>query len=371
MADPVPRPSSEPSLEVVSPAAALELAATDAEALGVLGGRPLLAIDLDGASPAQADLVARGLAEVPAVVVGLARRPQAFAMTPPRLDVLLTDDPDRAAPPWRSCPEGLGAALAAVAAGVARAPQAATVLVQVLRRGRGASLEAGLTVESLAYGLLQSGPEHRAWLAARAQRGHGGGPGPEAAEPRRPREPVGVVRRGDTLAVTLQRPEVRNAVDVGTRDGLVAAFDLAARDGTVGRIELRGEGPDFCSGGDLDEFGTRPDPATGHLVRSTRSPARALARCADRTTVFVHGASIGAGLELAALAGRVVAAPDASFLLPELGLGLIPGAGGTATLPRRIGPELTAWLALTGTAVDAPTALRWGLVDAVDRPTTP
>jgi enoyl-CoA hydratase/carnithine racemase len=130
-------------------------------------------------------------------------------------------------------------------------------------------------------------------------------------------------------------------------------------------IELRGEGPDFSSGGDLSEFGTLPDPATGHLVRSTRSPARALAACADRTTAFVHGASIGAGIELAALCAHVVATPDATFRLPELGLGLIPGAGGTATLPRRIGPELTAWLALTGTTLDASTALRYALVDRI------
>jgi enoyl-CoA hydratase/carnithine racemase len=363
--EPLPRPSSEalPEVlpEVLSVAAAFELAATDPEAIGVLAGRPLVAVDLDGASPAEADLVARSLAEVPAVVVGLTHRPRAFAMTPPRFDVLLADAADAAGaaegagPPWHSCPEGLDAGLAAVAAGVARTPRAATVLVQVLRRGRGASLEAGLTIESLAYATLQAGPEHQAWLAARTRR--------TRAEPER--QPVGVERRGDTLAVTLQRPEVRNAVDVGTRDGLVSAFGLASQDASIRRVELRGEGPDFCSGGDLSEFGTLPDPTTGHLVRSTRSPARALARCADRTTVFVHGASVGAGIELAALAARVVATPDATFLLPELGLGLIPGAGGTATLPRRIGPELTAWLALTGTAIDAPTALRWHLIDAI------
>ena len=341
-------------------AAAFELAATDPEAIGVLADRPLVAVDLDGASPAEADLVARSLAEVPAVVVGLARRPQAFAMTPPRFDVLLTDAADQSVgPPWRCCPEGLDAGLVAVAKGVSRAPMAATVLVQVLRRGRGATLEAGLTIESLAYAMLQAGPEHRAWLAAaRTQR----------KRPGEQREPVGIERQGDTLLVTLQRPDVRNAVDVGTRDGLVSAFALAAQDATILEIELRGEGPDFCSGGDLSEFGTLPDPATGHQVRSTRSPARALARCASRTTAFVHGASVGAGIELAALAARVVATPDATFLLPELGLGLIPGAGGTATLPRRIGPELTAWLALTGTAIDAPTALRYHLVDAITDP---
>jgi enoyl-CoA hydratase/carnithine racemase len=360
MVDPLLRPSSE----VLSVAEASALVATDPEALGVLAGWPLVALDLDGASPAEVDLIARSLADVPAVVVGLAHRPQAFTLTPPRLDVLLTDAPDLpgtsdtpAGPPWRSCPEGLEAGLAAVAAGVAASPRAAVVLVQVLRLGRDATLEAGLTVESLAYATLQSGPEHQAWLAGSTVAGR--------ARPSEDRDPVEVDRRDDTLVVTLRRPEVRNAVDVATRDGLVSAFDLAARDSTVAGVELRGEGPDFCSGGDLTEFGTRPDPTTGHLVRSTRSPARALARCAERTTVHVQGASVGAGLELAALAARVVAAPDATFRLPELGLGLIPGAGGTATLPRRIGPQLTAWLALTGAPVAAATALRWRLVDEI------
>jgi enoyl-CoA hydratase/carnithine racemase len=154
-------------------------------------------------------------------------------------------------------------------------------------------------------------------------------------------------------------------VDVGVRDGLVAAFDLAARDPAVTRVELRGEGPDFCSGGDLDEFGTTPDPATAHLVRSSRSPARALGRIHQPTTAFVQGAAIGAGIELAALCGRVVATANTRFRLPEIAMGLIPGAGGTATIPRRIGPELTAWMALTGVTVDVATAQRWGLVDEV------
>jgi enoyl-CoA hydratase/carnithine racemase len=70
---------------------------------------------------------------------------------------------------------------------------------------------------------------------------------------------------------------------------------------------------------------------------------------------------------LPAFAGTVVAAPDARFSLPELELGLIPGAGGTVSLPRRIGRHRTLWLALTGRVVDVDTASAWGLVDRVDR----
>ena len=61
----------------------------------------------------------------------------------------------------------------------------------------------------------------------------------------------------------------------------------------------------------------------------------------------------------------MVADPDTTMSLPEVRLGLIPGAGGTASLPRRIGRQRTAWLALTGRSIDAATALEWGLVDAL------
>jgi enoyl-CoA hydratase/carnithine racemase len=354
------RVADPPLPDVLPLARAFELAATDREALGVLAGRPLVAVDLDGASPAEADLVARSLADVPAVLVGLTHRPHEHVLSPPRFDVLLTDAESDPGKPWHTAADGLDEALYAVAEGVARSPQAATVLVQVLRLGREADLEAGLAIESLAYATLQSGPEHQAWLAAARAKAEG-----TRGQRSNGREAVGIDRHADILVVTLQRPEVRNAVDVATRDGLVAAFDLATSDPTLTAVEVRGEGPDFCSGGDLSEFGTLPDPATGHLVRSTRSPARALVRCANRTTFHVHGASIGAGIELAALARRVVATPDATFRLPEVAMGLIPGAGGTATIPRRIGPELTAWMALTGRPVDAPTARRWGLVDEI------
>ena len=69
-------------------------------------------------------------------------------------------------------------------------------------------------------------------------------------------------------------------------------------------------------------------------------------------TARVHGPSVGSGVELAAFAGRVVAAPDATFALPEVAMGLVPGAGGTVSIPARIGRHRTAWLALTGERID-------------------
>jgi enoyl-CoA hydratase len=95
----------------------------------------------------------------------------------------------------------------------------------------------------------------------------------------------------------------------------------------------------------------------------SRSVGLTLARCADRVEVHVHGSCIGAGIEIPAFSHRVVAKRDASFSLPEVGFGLIPGAGGTASLPRRIGRHRTAYAALSGEKIDALRAHEWGLVD--------
>ena len=80
----------------------------------------------------------------------------------------------------------------------------------------------------------------------------------------------------------------------------------------------------------------------------------------------MHGACVGSGIELAAFADRVVAALDTEIALPEIGLGLVPGAGGTVSLTLRIGRLRTAWLAFSGSTIDAATALSWGLVDQLE-----
>jgi enoyl-CoA hydratase/carnithine racemase len=100
-------------------------------------------------------------------------------------------------------------------------------------------------------------------------------------------------------------------------------------------------------------------------VRLARSAAVLVSAHASRITVRLHGACIGAGIEVPAGAGRVEALPDTVVALPEVGMGLVPGAGGTATVPRRVGRHRTCWLGLTGARLDAATACAWGLVDAV------
>jgi enoyl-CoA hydratase/carnithine racemase len=232
-----------------------------------------------------------------------------------------------------------------IVATVARNPEAARTLVQVLRGG--ATLES----ESRAYSDLQGGEEFERWL-----QGYDRKPGRDEGDP------IRLERDGDHLRITLQRPHKRNALNAAMQQALCDAMAIAADPG-VATVELRGDGPTFCSGGDLDEFGTFESPDAAHDLRLARSVGRSLAAVADKVTVHLHGACAGSGIELPAFAGRVVAAPDTTLSLPEVGLGLIPGAGGTVSLPRRIGRHRTALLGLMGRPIDARTALSWGLVD--------
>jgi hypothetical protein len=242
----------------------------------------------------------------------------------------------------------------AVVATVDANPQAATSLALLLRASETRSVADGLQAESAVYGVLQAGAEFAAWRQSR---------------PVRRREPpagpvVGVTRSGDVLDVELRRPEVRNALDARLRDELADALLLAACDSSL-RVELRGAGDAFCSGGDLDEFGRRDDPATAHLIRMSRNLGWLIHQVRDRIRVHTHGPCVGSGTELPAFAGSVIASPDATFALPEVTLGLIPGAGGTVSIPRRVGRQRTALLALSGRPIDASTALEWGLVDLI------
>lgn len=240
-----------------------------------------------------------------------------------------------------------------VARGMAAGPRAAAVLLDLLRAIETMPIAEALVAESLAYGLLQGSAEHARWLVGRA---------PVVA-----RAPGRVLleRDGDTLAITLDRVQAGNAIDVAIRDGLREAFELATLDPDIARVELRGAGKAFSVGADLGEFGTTRDPATAHAIRMATLPALAMVRCCKPLAVHVRGACIGAGLELAAFAQTVTASRRTWFQLPELAMGLIPGAGGCVSVSRRIGRQRTALMVLSGQRIDAEIALRWGLVDAL------
>ncbi|WP_375500694.1 enoyl-CoA hydratase/isomerase family protein [uncultured Jatrophihabitans sp.] len=210
----------------------------------------------------------------------------------------------------------------------------------------------GLVAESTCYSMLQSGAEFAAWRAGRP---------PRLAEDGNER--IRVSREDDVLHITLVRPARRNALDSAMRDQLAEAFTLALLDPDL-RVRLDGDGPSFSAGGDLDEFGSRPDPAGAHLTRMARSTAWLAHQLGPRLEVCLHGACLGSGIEIPAFAGAVLAAEDTVIGLPEVSLGLIPGAGGTVSITRRIGRRRTAFLGLSGTSIGVDTAVAWGLVDA-------
>lgn len=238
---------------------------------------------------------------------------------------------------------------------VMAAPRACVALAALLRQTAQLGTPAGLAAESATYSMLLAGPEFQAWRAARPRR-----PPPDPAAP-----PVVLDRDGETVRVELNRPHRHNAFDREMRDELVQAFDFVLADPTIERVEFRGRGPSFGSGGDLDEFGTAPDSSTAHLIRLDRSVGARIDRCRERVVSYLHGFCIGSGIELPAFGDDVVAAPGTVIRLPEIEMGLIPGAGGTVSITRRIGRWRTAYLALTGAPLDEGTALGWGLVDRI------
>lgn len=290
-----------------------------------------------------------------AVVVGVATRPldSRARVIAAALDLTLTsagNESDRCA----IVVDDPVAAVDVLGEAISASPRAALVLAAVLRQTCQLPVAEGLAAEAAAYSTLLAGPEFARWLRSR------GAPRPAAGEDARDR--VLVRRHGDVLEVQLSRPWRRNALDAAMRVALLEALTTASADPDT-QVRISGAGPVFCAGGDLDEFGSADDPATAWVVRTAEAPGRLVARLGSRVEVQVHGACAGAGVELAAFASRVVADPATTFRLPELGMGLLPGAGGTVSLMRRIGRWRTLWLALSGHALDARTALEWRLVD--------
>ncbi|MBX7448826.1 enoyl-CoA hydratase/isomerase family protein [Mycolicibacterium sp. 3033] len=242
---------------------------------------------------------------------------------------------------------------------VERWPIASAVCDDVLRTlDPTASTFGGLVTESLAYSTLQAGPEFARW---RSERG--------PARLTESTAPVLADRDGGVLRVSFNQPDRHNAFSAATRDALLEVLEVARVDDSITEVVLSGRGPSFCSGGDLAEFGSFDDVASAHLVRTRHSPASMLdeitARLGPMCRAEVHGHVLGSGVEMAAFCGHVRCTGDSEFGLPELALGLIPGAGGTVSVTRRIGRWRTAYLVLSGRTIDAETALEWGLIDAV------
>jgi enoyl-CoA hydratase len=172
-------------------------------------------------------------------------------------------------------------------------------------------------------------------------------------------------KEGPLALVALNRPKMLNAYNVQMRDDLYQALWAVRDDPEVRVMILRGEGSAFSTGGDVSEFGSAPSPVGAREIRWRRDVWGTLLNLPQPTIAAVHGYTVGGGMEMALLCDICIAAEDAIFFLPETGLGMIPGVGGTQTAPRAIGLGRALDMVLTGKRVDAREALQIGLANRV------
>jgi len=170
--------------------------------------------------------------------------------------------------------------------------------------------------------------------------------------------PVARAMHGDILVVTIDNPPV-NALGVDVRRGLTAAIDAAGADAAVKAVLIVGSGKTFIGGADIREFGKPP------MAPFLPDVCNGIEACSKPVIAVIHGAALGGGLEIALAAHYRLALPAAKLGLPEVALGLLPGAGGTQRTPRLIGAAAALDMMLSGRHVGAAEAAKLGLVDRV------
>jgi enoyl-CoA hydratase len=174
-------------------------------------------------------------------------------------------------------------------------------------------------------------------------------------------EPVSVLRSGAVLEITIDRPEVRNAVDLPTAHAIADAMELFESDAELSVAIITGAGGTFSAGMDLRAFGRgeRPSiPGKGFAGFVEAQPSKV-------TIAAVEGYALAGGFEIALACDLIVAAEDAVFGLPEVKRGLVAAGGGLLRLPRRIPSQIALEIALTGEPLTAPRALELGLVNRI------
>ena len=170
--------------------------------------------------------------------------------------------------------------------------------------------------------------------------------------------PVRYEARDHIALVTIDNPPV-NALGAAVRQGLLDALTRAQADAEVHAVLITGAGKAFIAGADIREFGRPPQPP------SLPDVCDAIEACAKPVVAAIHGPALGGGLEVAMAAHARVATASAKLGLPEVHLGLLPGAGGTQRAPRLVGAQHALDLMLSGRHVGAQEALRMGLIDHI------
>ena len=166
--------------------------------------------------------------------------------------------------------------------------------------------------------------------------------------------------------MTLNRPEVLNAINMPMRDELWDILHAVRDDPDVRCVIFRGAGDKaFSAGADISEFGTAPSYVEARRARRERDLWWFMMTLEKPLIAAIHGYALGAGIELPMACDIRIASEDARIGLPEVSLGYIPSAGGTQTLPRHVPPGVAMQMILTGDPIDAQTAYRYGLVQRV------
>lgn len=178
-------------------------------------------------------------------------------------------------------------------------------------------------------------------------------------------DPIRFERNGPAAVLTLDRPKALNALDSATLESLIRHCDTIGADASLRAVVITGAGRAFAAGADVAEMrGHSPLEAEAFSRLGHRAMA-SLESLPVPVIAAVNGYALGGGCELALACDWIYAAPRARFGQPEVGLGLIPGFGGTARLSRRVGLAWAKEIILTGEALDAEAALRIGLVNRV------
>jgi len=182
-------------------------------------------------------------------------------------------------------------------------------------------------------------------------------------------EQIEVSVEGGVATVTLNRPDRYNALGSRIVDELGEALEALEGSGEARVLILTGAGERaFCSGVDLKERARMDADERWAHNRALSAFAERLARLQAPTIAALNGLAFGGGLEITLACDFRIAVESATFALPEVGIGIVPGAGGTQRLPRLVGPTRAKELILTGRRIDAGTALKMGLVSKVVPP---
>jgi enoyl-CoA hydratase len=174
------------------------------------------------------------------------------------------------------------------------------------------------------------------------------------------------VRPDGVGVLTLARPDRLNSISTALAEALGQQVSEFASDATVRAIVVNGEGKVFSAGADIAELSTLSGPAAfGEFIGLLAASLDALADCSKPSVAALNGLAFGGGLELALACDLRVAEEGTRLGVPEIKLGLLPGAAGTVRLPRMVPPPVARRMLLTGEPILADEALRYGLVAEV------